>query len=108
MYYFLAILPVLLVLISLIVYIISYYNDIYNFMPKGAECFSRFKGSPISSIHFKKYLNSMFLYFVTMRADRRRWHTMTIVMGAVWGESRRYEVGYRMDNRCPHWFYLIP
>ena len=57
MYYFLAILPVLLVLISLIVYIISYYNDIYNFMPKGAECFSRFKGSPISSIHFKKYEN---------------------------------------------------
>ena len=59
MYYFLAILPVLLVLISLIVYIISYYNDIYNFMPKGAECFSRFKGSPISSIHFKEYIKSV-------------------------------------------------
>lgn len=59
MYYFLAILPVILVLISLIVYLVSHYNNIYNFLPKNAECFSRFKGSPISSIHFKEYLKSV-------------------------------------------------
>ena len=57
-YYFLALLPVILVIVSLIVYLISYSDKIYNFLPK-VECFSRFKGSPISSIHFKEYLKSV-------------------------------------------------
>jgi len=72
MYYFLAILPVILVLISLIVYLVSYYNDIYSFLPKSAECFSKFKGSPISSIHFKEYLKSVHPYIQKIKCPNMK------------------------------------
>lgn len=58
MYYFLVITPIILIIMSLIVYLVISYNDMYNFLPK-IELFSKYNGSPLSSDHFKNYMEEI-------------------------------------------------
>lgn len=58
MYYFLVITPIILIIVSLIVYLVLSYNDMYNFLPK-MELFSKYNGSPLSSDHFKNYMEAI-------------------------------------------------
>ena len=58
MYYFLVITPLFLIIMSLIIYLVLSYNEMYNFLPK-IETFSRYNGSPISSDHFKNYMDAI-------------------------------------------------